>query len=164
MAANWKLPAVYVVENNGWGEFTPTEFVVPVKDIAVRAQSYAMRSDIADGNDFFDVYEKAGRAIDAARAGEGPTLLECKTYRYYGHYVGDPLVYRSKAEAEKWKTERDALDAFESRVVADSMVESDELRRIEAEVTEELEAAVEAAENDPLPDPASLYSDVYAQE
>jgi pyruvate dehydrogenase E1 component alpha subunit len=164
MAANWKLPAVYVVENNGWGEFTPTEFVVPVKDIAVRAQSYAMRSDIADGNDFFDVYEKAGRAIDAARTGEGPTLLECKTYRYYGHYVGDPLVYRSKAEAEKWKTERDALDAFESRVVADSMVESDELRRIEAEVTEELEAAVEAAENDPLPDPASLYSDVYAQE
>ncbi len=164
MAANWKLPAVYVVENNGWGEFTPTEFVVPVKDIAVRADSYAMRSDIADGNDFFDVYEKAGLAVEAARAGEGPTLLECKTYRYYGHYVGDPLAYRSKAEAEKWKTERDPLDAFESRVVGDAMLEAEELRRIDGEVTAELDAAVEAAENDPLPDPASLYEDVYAQE
>jgi pyruvate dehydrogenase E1 component alpha subunit len=164
MAANWKLPAVYVVENNGWGEFTPTEFVVPVKDLAVRAQSYAMRSDIADGNDFFDVHEKAGRAIDAARAGEGPTLLECKTYRYYGHYVGDPLAYRSKQEAERWKTERDALRGFETRVVGDGSVDADELRRIDAEVAEELEIAVTAAENDPLPDPESLYTDVYATE
>ena len=107
MAANWSLPALYVVENNGFGEFTPTEFVVPVKDIAIRAQSYAMRSAIADGMDFFDVYEKAGEAIALARRGEGPTLLECKTYRFYGHFVGDPLVYRSKEEAEDWKQNRD---------------------------------------------------------
>ena len=79
MASNWKLPAVYVVENNGWGEFTPTDFVVPVKDIAERATSYAMRSDIADGMDFFDVYARAAEAVAHARAGEGPTLLECNT-------------------------------------------------------------------------------------
>jgi len=164
MAANWKLPAVYVVENNGWGEFTPTDFVVPVADIAVRAQAYGMRSDIADGNDFFDVHEKAGRAIEAARAGEGPTLLECKTYRYFGHYVGDPLAYRSKSEAEEWKTERDALVRFESRVTAEAGIDPAELRSIDGEVTAELAAAVEAAENDPLPDPQSLYEDVYAQE
>jgi pyruvate dehydrogenase E1 component alpha subunit len=164
MASNWKLPAVYVVENNGWGEFTPTSFVVPVADIAVRATSYGMRSAIADGNDFFDVYGKAGEAIAAARRGEGPTLLECKTYRYYGHYVGDPLSYRDRAEAEKWKNERDALARFEARVVGDGQVEAAELRRIDGEVTAELEAAVVDAERDPLPDAAAVYEDVYGQE
>ncbi len=163
MASNWRLPALYVVENNGWGEFTPTEFVVPVKDIAVRARSYNMRSDIADGNDFFDVFEKAGRAIEAARAGEGPTLLECKTYRYAGHYVGDALAYRCKDEAEAWKSERDALLRFESRVVGEDLIETNELRRIDDEVSEELEEAVAAAENDPLPEPQSLYEDVYGE-
>ena len=164
MASNWKLPVVYVVENNGWGEFTPTAFVVPIADIAVRATSYGMRSDIADGNDFFDVYEKAGQAIEAARNGLGPTLLECKTYRYHGHYVGDPLTYRSRAEAEAWKTERDALVRFEDRVVSDGHLERTELRRIDTEVTDELEAAVSQAERDPLPDPAAVLEDVYGQE
>ena len=102
MAANWKLPALYVVENNGWGEFTPTEFVVPVKDISVRADSYAMNAEIADGMDFFDVHEKAGRAIERARRGEGPTLLECKTYRFMGHFVGDPLRYRLLHSGSHW--------------------------------------------------------------
>jgi TPP-dependent pyruvate/acetoin dehydrogenase alpha subunit len=164
MAANWKLPVVYVVENNGWGEFTPTRFVVPVADIAVRATSYGMRSDIADGNDFFDVYEKAGRALEAARRGEGPTLLECKTYRYHGHYVGDPLTYRPREEAEEWKTDRDALVRFESDVVGDGRVEAAELRRIDGEVTHELEAAVAEAEQDPLPDPVTVLEDVYGKE
>ncbi|MBW2420269.1 MAG: thiamine pyrophosphate-dependent dehydrogenase E1 component subunit alpha, partial [Deltaproteobacteria bacterium] len=77
MAANWKLPAVYVIENNGFGEFTPTDFVIPVKDIAVRADSYGMKSLIADGMDLFDVYAKAGEAVDHARRGDGPVLLEC---------------------------------------------------------------------------------------
>ncbi len=164
MASNWKLPALYVVENNGWGEFTPTEFVVPVRDIAVRADSYAMRSAIADGNDFFDVYEKAGEAIAAARAGEGPTLLECKTYRYMGHYVGDPLAYRPPGEVDRWKNEHDALTGFESRVKADGVIEDMELRRIDEEVVEELSAAVADAENDPVPAVEALYEDVYAKE
>src|SRR5439155_602776 len=84
---------------HGHGEATPMEFVTPVRDLAVRAGAYAMASAIADGMDFFDVHEKAGAAVARARAGEGPTLLECKTYRYYGHYVGDPLTYRTKEEA-----------------------------------------------------------------
>ncbi len=163
MAANWQLPAVYVVENNGWGEFTPTDFVVPVENIADRAVSYAMRSAIADGMDFFDVYEKAAEAIARARAGEGPTLLECKTYRYMGHYVGDPLAYRNQAEADDWKENRDALRTFEDRVTGDGTVESEELRRIDGEVTEELETAVADAESDPLPDVSSLLEDVYAE-
>ncbi len=163
MASNWKLPVVYVVENNGFGEFTPTEFVVPVKDIAERAVAYAMRSEIADGMDFFDVYEKAGQAIAAARAGEGPTLLECKTYRFRGHFVGDPLVYRSKEESEDWIQNRDPLPAIEARVVEAGLVEVDALRRIDGEVAEALAAAVEAAEAAPLPRAEDVLSDVYVE-
>jgi pyruvate dehydrogenase E1 component alpha subunit len=163
MASNWKLPVVYVVENNGFGEFTPTEFVVPVKDIAVRAVAYAMRSEIADGMDFFDVYEKAGQAIAAARAGEGPTLLECKTYRFRGHFVGDPLVYRSKEESEDWIQNRDPLPTFETRVVEAGLVEVDALRSIDGEVAEALEAAVAAAEAAPLPRAEDVLSDVYVE-
>ena len=134
MAANWKLPAVYVVENNGFGEFTPTDFVVPVRDIADRAASYGMRNDIADGMDFFDVYERAGEAIARARAGEGPTLLECKTYRFYGHYVGDTMVYRDKQQAEDWIQNRDPLQLFESKVVEAGVVSPDDLRDVDGEV------------------------------
>jgi pyruvate dehydrogenase E1 component alpha subunit len=161
MAANWSLPALYVVENNGFGEFTPTEFVVPVKDIATRAQSYAMRSAIADGMDFFDVYEKAGEAIALARRGEGPTLLECKTYRFYGHFVGDPLVYRSKEEAEDWKQNRDPLELFEAKVVEAGLVAADDLRRIDADVALTIERAVTEAEAAPMPELEDLLTDVY---
>jgi pyruvate dehydrogenase E1 component alpha subunit len=163
LAACWKLPVVYVVENNGFGEFTPTSFVTPVRDIAARAGSYAMRSAIADGMDFFDVWEKAGEAIARARAGDGPTLLECKTYRFFGHYVGDPLQYRSKEEAEDWIQNRDPLQRFEERVREAGLIRAEELREIDGEVRRELEAAVEAAEQAPLPDPSAVLTDVYAQ-
>jgi pyruvate dehydrogenase E1 component alpha subunit len=161
MASNWKLPVVYVVENNGYGEFTPTSFVVPVKDIADRAVSYGMNSMIADGMDFFDVYEKAGEAIERARAGEGPTLLECKTYRFYGHYIGDPMRYRSKEESEDWKQNRDPLDRIESRAVEAGLVSADDLREIDGAVEEELGAAIEAAEAAPLPGLEEVLTDVY---
>jgi len=163
MAANWKLPVVYVVENNGYGEFTPTEFVVPVKDIATRAGSYAMRSEIADGMDFFDVYEKAGEAIRLARAGEGPTLLECKTYRFAGHFVGDPLAYRAKEEAEDWIQNRDPIARFESQVLEAALVEADDLRQVDREVEQELAAAVAEAEEAPFPGFDELLIDVYAR-
>ena len=164
MASNWKLPAVYVVENNGWGEFTPTDFVVPVDNIAVRADSYAMRKDVADGNDFFDVYDKATSAIRAARAGEGPTLLECKTYRYYGHYVGDALAYRCQEEADAWREQRDTIERFSELVVSEGMVTAADLDRIDAEVARELEQAVADAESAPMPAVGALYEDVYAKE
>ena len=163
MAANWQLPVVYVVENNGFGEFTPTDFVVPVKDIAVRAQSYAMRSDIADGMDFFDVYERAGEAIALARRGEGPTLLECKTYRFMGHFVGDPLVYRAKEEAEDWIQNRDPLQLFEAKIEEAGLLEVDALREIDGEVQRLLDEAVSEAEAAPLPDVSSILTDVYAE-
>ena len=163
MASNWKLPAVYVCENNGFGEFTPTEFVVPVKDIVERATSYGMRAVIADGMDWFDVYEKAGEAIDLARKGEGPTLLECKTYRFYGHYVGDPTPYRNKEEAEDWIQNRDPLDIFETKTTEAGVLEGDDFRTVDAEVEQLLREAVEEAEAAPHPDPADVLTDVYVR-
>jgi len=163
LAAVWKLPALFVVENNGYGEATPMEFVTPVRDIAVRATSYGIPGVIADGMDFFDVYAKAGTAIDRARRGEGPTLLECKTYRYFGHYVGDPLTYRTKEEAEAWR-EKDAIRHFEERTVREGVMEPGNLRRIDAEVAAEVEAAVTAAEQAPPPSVESVLTDVYASE
>jgi TPP-dependent pyruvate/acetoin dehydrogenase alpha subunit len=163
MASNWKLPALYVCENNGFGEFTPTEFVVPVKDIAERAAAYGMRAVIADGMDFFDVYEKAGRAIEQARRGEGPTLLECKTYRFYGHYVGDPTVYRSKEEAEDWIQNRDPLVLFENRAREAGLLEGDAFRAVDGEVDALLREAVAEAEKAPLPEAGDVMTDVYVR-
>ena len=160
MAANWKLPVVYVVENNGWGEFTPAEHVLPVADVAVRAGSYAMASAIADGMDFFDVADKAREAIERARAGRGPTLLECKTYRFKGHFIGDSLAYRSKAEAERWER-RDPLARFEQRALA-AGVSAAQLRAIDAAIDDRLATAVIAAEAAPLPELAEVMRDVYA--
>jgi pyruvate dehydrogenase E1 component alpha subunit len=164
MASNWKLPALYVLENNGYGEFTPTEFVAQLQDLSERARSYGMRGVIADGMDFFDVYEKAGEAIALARRGEGPTLLECKTYRFYGHFVGDPNVYRPKEEIEEWKQKRDPLDLFESRVLEAGLATGDDLRSIDGEIAEEIETAVSEAEAAPLPQPEDVLTDVYVSE
>jgi len=164
IASIWNLPALFVIENNGYGEATPTEFVTPFTDLARRADAFAMNSDTADGMDFFDVYERAGEAIARARAGGGPTLLECKTYRYMGHYVGDPLTYRTKEESEDWKQNNDALDNFESKVVEASLVEADDLRTIDAEVVAQIEEAIEAAQEAPFPRPEDVFSDVYASE
>jgi pyruvate dehydrogenase E1 component alpha subunit len=161
MAANWKLPIVYVVEHSGWGEFTPAEHVLPVKDVATRAASYAMPSAIADGMDVLDVAQKAREAIARAREGLGPTLLECKTYRFHGHFIGDPVRYRSKAETERWVQTRDPLVLLERRAT-EAGVAAAELRAIDAAIERELLAAVAAAEAGPPPDLAEITADVYA--
>ena len=164
IAAIWKLPVVFVCENNGYGEATPMEFVTSVLDIAERAKSYAMHSLIADGMDFFDVYEKAGEAIARARTGDGPTLLECKTYRFMGHYIGDNLAYRSKEESEMWKQKRDPLDRFEAHVLEAGLVDADTLRTVDGDVVRLLEESVAFAEASPFPTPDQVTTDVYVME
>jgi TPP-dependent pyruvate/acetoin dehydrogenase alpha subunit len=164
IASVWKLPAIFVIENNGYGEATPMEFVTPMKDLAVRASSYAMASAVADGMDFFDVFEKAGEAVARARAGEGPTLLECKTYRFMGHFVGDNLKYRSVEEADDWRNNRDPLLNFERVASEQGLVSAEALRKIDAEVKAEIDAAVTAAEEAPFPEPEDVLTDVYVDE
>jgi pyruvate dehydrogenase E1 component alpha subunit len=162
LAAVWKLPVAFVVENNLYGEATPYEFVTPVRDLAERAAAYAMPCAIADGMDFFDVHEKAGAAIARARAGAGPTLLECKTYRYFGHYVGDPLTYRTKEETETQRA-RDPLAGFERRVVAEGWLDAALLRAIDGQVAEGVADAVGWAKQSPEPSAEDLLADVYVR-
>ena len=164
IAAIWKLPVVFVCENNGYGEATPMEFVTSVVDIAERAKAYSMNATIADGMDFFDVYEKAGLAIARARRGDGPTLLECKTYRFMGHYVGDNMAYRSKEEMEMWKQKRDPIDGFETHVTEAGLVDADRLRTVDGDVVRLLEEAVTYAEASPFPTPDQVTTDVYVME
>lgn len=164
LAAIWNLPAVFVCENNGYGEATPTEYATAVTDLATRAGSYAMASATANGMDYFDVHEKAGAAIERARSGGGPTLLECKTYRYMGHYVGDNLAYRTREEADEWKTQRDPLALFEQATTDAKMLEEDALRRVDAEVETLLQEAIAAAQDAPYPSAEDMLTDVYVQE
>jgi pyruvate dehydrogenase E1 component alpha subunit len=162
LASIWKLPVLYVVENNGYGEATPAEYAMNITDIADRAASYGIPGVIADGMDLLDVYEKAGEAIERARAGEGPTLLECKTYRYFGHYVGDPLTYRTKEETEEVRQTRDPLELLERNVVEElELSDADALREIDAEAVAAVEAAVAFAESSDPPDPREVTTDVY---
>jgi pyruvate dehydrogenase E1 component alpha subunit len=162
LAAIWQLPVVFVAENNGYGEATPAEYAMKIRDIADRAAGYGMPGEIADGMDFLEVYEKAGEAIERARSGGGPTLLECKTYRYYGHYVGDPLTYRTKEETEDVRQTRDPLEGFERRCVGElGLIDADALREVDAEVAEAIERAVEYAEASEAPDPEEVTTDVY---
>lgn len=161
LAAVLRLPVLFVVENNGYGEATPVEYHVAVRDLAVRAQAYGIPGVVADGMDFFDVYRKAAEAVARARRGEGPTLLECKTYRYFGHYVGDPLTYRAKEESDQMRATRDPLDLFEQRAVGEQRLAAADLRRVDDEVEAAVSAAVRFAEASPPPDAADLTTDVY---
>jgi acetoin:2,6-dichlorophenolindophenol oxidoreductase subunit alpha len=163
IASILKLPAVFVIENNGYGEATPVAYHVNIRDLADRAASYGIPGVVAEGMDFFDVFSKASAAIERARRGEGPTLLECKTYRYFGHYVGDPLTYRTKEETEKVRTSRDPIDNFEKRVVSDGTLAASELRGVDDQVAKAIAEAVRFAEASAAPDPSELTTDVYVQ-
>ena len=161
IASILKLPVLFVIENNGYGEATPVEYHVNIRDLAARAASYGIPGVIADGMDFFDVFAKAQTAVERARRGEGPTLMECKTYRYFGHYVGDPLTYRSKDATEKVRTTRDPIDNFEKRVVKEGTLATSELRAADDQVAKAIAEAVRFAEASASPDPSELLTDVY---
>ena len=163
IASILKLPVVFVIENNGYGEATPVEYHVNIRDLAARASSYGIPGVVADGMDFFDVLGKAAAAVERARRGEGPTLMECKTYRYFGHYVGDPLTYRTKEETEKVRSTRDPIDNFEKRVVSERKLAASELRTIDDQVAKAIADAVRFAESSPPPDPSELTTDVYVE-
>jgi len=164
LAAVWKLPVVFVCENNLYGEFTPMQDVTSVKDIAVRAKAYGIPGEIVDGNKVLDVYNHTTRAVARARAGEGPTLLECKTYRWEGHVAGEQAfigagAYRTEAEIAEWKTRCPILH-FEKMAVEGKKISRAELDQIIQETQAELEEAISFARSSPLPDPSEVTDDV----
>ena len=147
------LPAVFVCENNLYGEFTPMAAVTAGVDIAGRARAYGVPSAVVDGNDVWAVHEAAGEAVERARAGGGPTLLECRTYRHYGHSKADPAKYRPKAEVDHWLA-RDPLPRARERLLADG-VEEERIAAVEDEVKERIERAVAAGKAAPYPEPGA---------
>ncbi|HTF54729.1 MAG TPA: thiamine pyrophosphate-dependent dehydrogenase E1 component subunit alpha [Pseudonocardia sp.] len=163
MAAVWRLPVVFVCQNNEYGEFTPRMESMTVKRIAVRADAYAIPGVTVDGNDPDAVYEAASAAVARARAGEGPTLIEANTYRFMGHIFGvDQMEYMPKEEMQA-ALANDPVPAYRARLVAEGIATEDELAALEAEVKAEVTDAVEFALASPPPDPAETYTDVYAE-
>ncbi len=160
LASIWKLPVVYVCENNCFGMFTPLACTTPVDDIAHRAQSYGIPGVTVDGNDVVAVYETAQAAVARARAGEGPTLIECKTYRHMGHYQGDTQRYRDPAEVQRWKA-LDPIPRFRQMLMQCEVLTEAVDREIEAATQREAEEAIEFAIASPEPDLAELTKDVY---
>jgi pyruvate dehydrogenase E1 component alpha subunit len=161
LSAIWKLPVVFVVENNGYGEATGQAYHQSVEDTAKRADGFGLPGITVDGNDFFAVSEAVGEAVARARAGHGPTLVECKTTRFFGHFEGDTQAYRDLDEVVEARASRDCLVAFRARAVDAGLLAAAELDAIDAEVAVLIDESVAEALAAPWPDASQLSTDVY---
>ncbi len=161
MAGSWTLPVIYICENNLYGMSSAVKRVCSVEDIAVRGKAYNMPSEVVDGMDILKVKEAVGRAVLRAREGKGPTLIECKTYRYYGHSRSDPKVYRTKEEEAEWK-KKDPIETFKKKIFEEGAMTEEEIKNLEEEVKRQVDSAAEYALNSPFPSPDTLTDDVYA--
>jgi pyruvate dehydrogenase E1 component alpha subunit len=162
MAALYKLPVLFMCENNGYGEFTAQAAHQAITDIADRAAGYGMPGVVVDGMDAIAVWEAAGEALDRARRGEGPTLIEAKTYRYYDHVgvKGMRIPYRTEEEVELWRG-RDAIASLEARLAELGVLSVEEARVLQEQVLAETAEAIAYAEASPMPTEDDLLRDVY---
>ena len=163
MAALYRLPCIFVCENNGYGEYTAQADHQAIVDVADRAAGYGMPGVVVDGMDAVAVFEAAGAAIERARAGEGPTLLEAKTYRFFDHVGvrGMGLSYRADEELAEWQ-KRDPIRLFEARLEELDVLGKEQAAAVHDEVVADVKAGIDFAESSPLPDPETLLDDVYA--
>jgi pyruvate dehydrogenase E1 component alpha subunit len=161
LASVWKLPAIFIFENNGYAESTSSAWSVSSGDIAKRADAFGMPGKIVDGHDFFAIYEASKEAIERARAGEGPSLMEFKLNRYFGHFEGDAQTYRGKDEVKKIRDEKDCLKLFRARVTEAGLLDDGQLKEIDDEAAKLIENAVTRAKAAPYPSAADLHTDVY---
>jgi pyruvate dehydrogenase E1 component alpha subunit len=162
MAVVLKLPAIFVFENNQYGEGTGVAYAVGSHDIAGRARGFGLPAVKVDGDDFFAVHETAREAVERARSGGGPSAIEVDTCRFYGHHSGDAQLYRGKDEVKRLREERDCLQIFRRRVGEAKLLEMDALDAVEAEVAALIDRAVETARAAPVPPESALLTDVYA--
>jgi TPP-dependent pyruvate/acetoin dehydrogenase alpha subunit len=161
LSAAWHLPCIFVVENNGYAEATSSSFHQSGIDVAKRADGFGLPGVVVDGHDFFAVYEAAGEAIARAREGGGPSLLECKVNRYFGHFEGDQQKYRAPGEVEEIRATRDCLDQFARRVTAADLVSESDLAAIDEEVRALIDESVREAKAAAEPSGSDLFTDVY---
>lgn len=160
LAGVWKLPIIFVCENNGYGISVPTWQSTSVENISERAKGYDMPGETVDGNDVEAIDAAFERALKRAKAGEGPSLIECKTYRWMGHWTGDPQTYRTREEVETWK-QKDPMKRWRERLLSDGLYAEAELDAMLKAADEEVEAATQFALNSPNPDPAHVLDDVF---
>jgi len=163
LASVQKLPVVYICNNNQYAYSTPLEKQMAIKEISVRAQGYNMPGVTIDGNDVLAVYEASKTAIDRARQGEGPSLIECKTFRMTGHSAHDDVKYVPKGLFEEWER-KDPVLRLETYLLQNNIMTEEELRRLAIRITREVDEAVALAENDPYPEPEEALEGVYADQ
>lgn len=162
MASVWRAPLVFVLVNNLYGEYSPLRATTPIDDLATRAVAYAMPSQIVDGQDVDAVFQAARIAINRARSGDGPTLLEVKSYRYRGHSRSDPGRYRPPQELEQWQA-RDPITIFGNRLIEEGAISPDEIAQIRADARTEVDEATRTAEAAPYPTLEMAREYVYAE-
>jgi pyruvate dehydrogenase E1 component alpha subunit len=161
MAQLWKVPCIYICENNRYGMGTSLERAMSIHDIARKACAYELASEVVDGMDVLAMRYATQRAVKRAREECLPTLIEARTYRYMGHSMSDPGKYRTRAEIEKYQ-ERDPLKLFRAVLSQNQMLNDRDFEDVEAQIKQEVEASVKFAEESPEPDPRELYKNVYA--
>src|SRR4030081_1207987 len=162
MAKLWKLPVIYIIENNQYGMGTSVARASATTNLSQRGRSFDIPGERVDGMDVRAVKASADKAVDWCRTRNGPIILEMLTYRYRGHSMSDPAKYRSKEEVDKMRTEHDPIEQVRSRVLKKGLANEDALKKIDAEVRALVNEAAEFATNDAEPDPSELYTDVYA--
>jgi len=163
IAATWRLPVVFVCENNLYAMGTRQSLVMSIENIADRAIAYGIHGVVVDGNDVLAVYEAASEAVNKARQGGGPTLIECKTYRQKGHSRFDPAAYRPKNEVEEW-VKKDPIPRFKSKLIEMGVLTNEEDEKVKSEAKAAVEGAVKFAMESPFPEPEEALEDVYARE
>jgi TPP-dependent pyruvate/acetoin dehydrogenase alpha subunit len=161
MAGVWQLPVVFVCENNFYAYSVPFERAMAIEDVAKRAESYGFDGVAINGNDVLAVYQAAHGAIQRARSGGGPTLIECKTYRWHGHSEHDKAFYRTDEELAMWRS-RDPIPTFTTFLQDRNVLTPEKLQEIDARIKEVIDEAVTFAENSPDPDPSEAVKDIYA--
>ena len=160
MGSLWKLPVVYVCENNQYQQWVPRKNVAVVDSVADMAPSYAIPGVSIDGQDIVEVYEAAGEAIERARSGGGPTLIEARTYRFYGHSLGDPEEYRTREEVEEWRANRDPIKLLRAHMAEGQWLGEADDEAVQKQAKAEVAAAVRFADESPFPVPDAALTDV----
>ena len=163
MAALWKLPVIYVCENNQYNEYTHFSETL-AGEVTARAKAFGIHTDTIDGQDVQLVNETVKKLVERARRGEGPAFLECLTYRYYGHHVGDisRSYYRSKEEEQEWRETKDPLNILAERLISQNLTDQAVLDQINADVRSEVEAGAQFAIDAPFPNAVEVDQDIYA--
>ncbi|KPK10103.1 MAG: pyruvate dehydrogenase [Anaerolineae bacterium SG8_19] len=162
LASVWNLPVLWIAENNQYGMGTSVSRASAVPEMVDKASAYGMEGKSVDGMNVIDVFEATRSALGAIRSGEGPQFLEMITYRYEGHSMGDPLRYRTKDEVEKWRDD-DPIGILERHILHEDIAGKEELEAIDQSVEEQIEEAVQYAEESPLPAPDALFSNIYVE-